>query len=133
MQARYEWPELETEQSAIDYLKTLEESESVLSPVGMNAECYRIYEALSVGSLPVIEDQKTSGVCDNPYRLLKEYNVPAVFISDWEELPGILEYLASLSEEELTHQRNKVIKWYRKFLDQMKDKFVEVIKTNFVF
>ncbi|OQV22242.1 Transmembrane protein 5 [Hypsibius exemplaris] len=121
IQVRYDWPEQETYQSATDYAKTLQQSDSVLSPVGMNSECYRVYEALSVGSLPVIEDQKAPGVCDTPYRLLREYNVPAMFIGDWDELPGILEYLTSLSDTELLHQRNKIIKWYQKFLLSMRD------------
>ena len=98
----------------------------------MNSECYRVYEALAVGSLPVIEDQRTPGSCDLPYRLLKEYNVPAMFISEWDELPGILDYLVSLSDTELLHQRNKIIKWYAKFLGSMKEKFVAVISKNFI-
>ncbi|XP_055336316.1 ribitol-5-phosphate xylosyltransferase 1-like isoform X1 [Paramacrobiotus metropolitanus] len=132
IKTRYEWPESETEDSASDYLKTLETSESVLSPLGMNAECYRIYEALSVGALPIVEDQKSPGMCDSPYRLLKEFNVPAYFVADWDELETTLEYLASLSEEELLHQRHKIIRWYAKFLQQMRDRFVNVIKQTFI-
>ena len=104
----------------------------VLSPLGMNAECYRIYEALAMGALPVIEDQRSPGSCDAPYRLLKEHNVPALFVSDWDELPTLYAYLSSLSQSETVDQRKKLVQWYNGFLAKMRDKLISVISDNFV-
>ncbi|GAV03003.1 hypothetical protein RvY_13494 [Ramazzottius varieornatus] len=132
IKARYEWPEKETEASAQEYVTSLRETDMVLSPLGMNAECYRIYEALAMGALPVIEDQRSPGSCDVPYRLLKEHNVPALFVSDWDELPTLFEYLSSLSQTEIVDQRRKLVQWYHMFLEKMRDKLVSVVSDNFI-
>lgn len=52
---------------------------------------YRVYEAMSAGSTPVIEDVTTSGHCDaTPWRLLKKHGPPAIFVKSWDQLPKIL-------------------------------------------
>lgn len=51
-------------------MRVLSQSDLTLSPVGINTECYRIYESLSLGSVPVIEDIMTPGLCgDTPASL----------------------------------------------------------------
>lgn len=45
------------------YQYALSLSDLTLNPVGMNTECYRIYEAMAHGSVPVVEDKTTPGLC----------------------------------------------------------------------
>ncbi|KAJ7418872.1 transmembrane protein 5 [Willisornis vidua] len=53
------WQPQETNESFKNYQDALLHSDLTLCPVGINTECYRIYEACSYGSLPVIEDVMT--------------------------------------------------------------------------
>lgn len=63
------WQAGESEDSLNFYLDILKSSDLTLCPVGFNSESYRIYEAMSVGSIPVIEDKTTPGQCDSsPFR-----------------------------------------------------------------
>jgi len=59
----HSWKSHETSQSLSDYVSVLKSSDLTLCPVGLNSESYRIYEALSVGSLPVVEDRVVTGSC----------------------------------------------------------------------
>ncbi|XP_005090411.2 ribitol-5-phosphate xylosyltransferase 1 [Aplysia californica] len=62
---RMEWMPQETEDTRNAFTEALAQSDLTLNPVGFNTECYRIYEALSFGSVPVIEDVMTPGYCGN--------------------------------------------------------------------
>ncbi|KAG8182575.1 hypothetical protein JTE90_021715 [Oedothorax gibbosus] len=63
IKARYEWQPKETKDSLGVYIQSLRLSDLTLNPVGMNTECYRIYEAMSFGSIPVVENVMTPGAC----------------------------------------------------------------------
>lgn len=129
------WVPVETYESMSRYIKKLTDSDLTLNPVGQNTECYRIYEALSLGTVPIVENVVTLGHCDNsnkaPLRLLKESNAPVIFIKNWNDLNAILETESKLSLEKKIERRKKVIKWYEDFKVKMKNRFVEVIKRNF--
>lgn len=62
------WLPQETDETREDYTTALSQSDLTLNPVGMNSECYRIYEAMAFGSIPVIEDVMTPGQCGGPYQ-----------------------------------------------------------------
>ncbi|XP_043349985.1 ribitol-5-phosphate xylosyltransferase 1 isoform X5 [Dermochelys coriacea] len=57
--AREQWQPQETNESFRIYQDALLQSDLTLCPVGVNTECYRIYEACSYGSVPVVEDVMT--------------------------------------------------------------------------
>ncbi|KYO47700.1 transmembrane protein 5 isoform A [Alligator mississippiensis] len=57
--AREQWQPQETNESFKNYQDALLQSDLTLCPVGVNTECYRIYEACSYGSVPVVEDVMT--------------------------------------------------------------------------
>nr|CAD7575339.1 unnamed protein product [Timema californicum] len=133
---RMKWQPLETRETLETYIKALLNSDLTLSPVGMNTECYRIYEAMSLGSVPVVEEVVTPGHCDHnafnsPLRLLKEYGAPVYYIKDWRGLPTLIQHDAQLTLEEKIERRISVIQWYKGFKDTMKRKFVGVVKNNF--
>lgn len=65
----YRWLAEETHEGLQSYLQILKSSDLTLCPVGKNSESYRIYEAMSVGSVPVIEDLSASQSCNTqPFR-----------------------------------------------------------------
>ncbi|TNN67968.1 Transmembrane protein 5 [Liparis tanakae] len=133
--AREKWLPQETADSLRRYQTALAQSELTLCPVGINTECYRIYEACSYGSVPVVEDVLTPGTCaagsSSPLRLLKAAGAPFIFISDWKELPAILERERAMSQEQRVDRRRRLLEWYASFRQQMKERFTEVIEETF--
>lgn len=120
------------------YMRALAQSDLTLNPVGVNTECYRLYEAMSYGSVPVIEDVMTPGNCGKsatsnslPLRLLKDQQAPVIFIKDWTELKPLLQREATLSQEYKTKRRKNVIFWYANFKWKMRDRLVRVIEEKF--
>ena len=101
----------------------------------MNTECYRIYEACSYGSVPVIEDVVTAGHCwkgnESPLQLLKKFKAPFIYVKDWNELPIIIAKEKNLTHNDVVKRRKKVLLWYKMFKETMRDKFVENIQQNF--
>lgn len=134
----YRWLPLETDESREDYLHALSESDITLNPVGQNTECYRIYEAMAYGSVPVVEDVMTPGECGAspvsklyPLRLLKEYNAPVIYIRDWSSLPQLLQQESELSHKDRIKRRENLLQWYENFKLAMRDKLVNVLEERF--
>ncbi|KAA0715118.1 UDP-D-xylose:ribitol-5-phosphate beta1,4-xylosyltransferase [Triplophysa tibetana] len=135
MLAREKWFPQETTDTSRKYQMALAQSDLTLCPVGINTECYRIYEACAYGSVPVVEDVLTPGACsaDNrsPLRLLKDAGAPFIFLKDWRELSAILEKERGMSQNEKAERRMRLLEWYNGFRQQMKDKFTEVLEDAF--
>lgn len=129
------WLPQETAETSRQYQMALAQSDLTLCPVGVNTECYRIYEACAYGSVPVVEDVLTPGACANgrssPLRLLKDAGAPFIFLKDWKELPAILEKEHVMTQAEKTERRMRLLEWYTGFRQQMKDKFTEVLEESF--
>ncbi|GFQ86209.1 ribitol-5-phosphate xylosyltransferase 1 [Trichonephila clavata] len=139
IKARYEWQPKETKNSLSIYIQSLHLSDLTLSPVGMNSECYRIYEAISFGSVPVVENVMTPGICSAskthmapppPLRLLKTFKAPLIFVNDWSELPKIIAKELKMSLEEKIERRLKLIQWYESFKLLLRDNLLSVLKDN---
>ncbi|XP_005303234.1 ribitol-5-phosphate xylosyltransferase 1 isoform X2 [Chrysemys picta bellii] len=137
--AREQWQPQETNESFRIYQDALLQSDLTLCPVGVNTECYRIYEACSYGSVPVVEDVMTPGKCGNssiyhsaPLQLLKTMGAPFIFIKNWEELPAVLEKEKNMSLQEKIQRRKKLIEWYRYFKAQMRHKFINILENSFL-
>jgi len=122
-----------------DYIKVLRNSDLTLNPVGKNVECYRVYEAMAVGSVPVIEDITVTAMCGTAVgdshrrvlRLLKQHDAPVIYVSDWRQLSAVLEREQQMSSAEIIARRINVVNWYRKFRRKMRDTFVRVIRQKF--
>ena len=122
----------EAEESRLAYEGILSQSDLTLNPVGMNTESYRIYEACSYGSVPVVEDVRTPGNCaGQPLRLLKRYRAPFIFIRDWNHLPEILDKEARKTPQEISQRREELLKWYDKFRAELKREFLKTIHSSF--
>ncbi|XP_075284284.1 ribitol-5-phosphate xylosyltransferase 1 isoform X1 [Opisthocomus hoazin] len=133
------WQPQETNESFKNYQDALLQSDLTLCPVGVNTECYRIYEACSYGSLPVIEDVMTPGDCGNssvyhsaPLQLLKTMGAPFIFIKNWKELPAVLEKEKKMSLQEKIQRRKKLIAWYGNFKAWMRQNFINTLENSFL-
>lgn len=136
VKTRDNWSPGESAESAKDFRYALANSDLTLNPVGMNTECYRIYETCSYGSVPVIEDIVTPGECrrgdrKSPLNLLKAFNAPFIYVKDWKELPRIIENEIHLTHQEVVERRLKLLTWYKKFKEAVMEKFVNVIQNKF--
>ncbi|XP_034259576.1 ribitol-5-phosphate xylosyltransferase 1 isoform X3 [Pantherophis guttatus] len=133
------WIPQETNESLQNYQNALLESDLTLCPVGVNTECYRIYEACSFGSVPVVEDVMTPGNCGNssvhhraPLQLLKTMGAPFIFIKDWKELPTVLEKEQNMTLQQKIQRRKILMEWYQQFKAQMRQKFVSTLEKAFL-
>lgn len=132
LRLRETWQPNESEETANEYYQALLHSDLTLSPVGINTECYRLYEACSYGSVPVVEDVQTAGNCSKtPLRLLKFYSAPFIYLKSWAELPEIMEKEKQLTLEQKIHRREKLLHWYWKFKRRLQQSFVAQIKKSF--
>lgn len=132
------WPQ-ETNESLQKYQDALLQSDLTLCPLGVNTECYRIYEACSFGSVPVVEDVMSPGNCGNssiyynaPLQLLKTMGAPFIFIKNWKELPAILEKEQNMTLQQKIQRRKKLMEWYRYFKAQMRQKFISTLEKSFL-
>ncbi|XP_054844939.1 ribitol-5-phosphate xylosyltransferase 1 [Eublepharis macularius] len=136
---REEWWPQETNESLQNYQDALLQSDLTLCPLGVNTECYRIYEACSFGSVPVVEDVMTPGNCGNssmyynaPLQLLKTMGAPFIFIKNWRELPAVLEKEQRMTLQQKIQRRKKLMEWYRYFKEQMRQKFISTLENSFL-
>ncbi|XP_015928548.1 ribitol-5-phosphate xylosyltransferase 1 [Parasteatoda tepidariorum] len=133
IKARYEWQPRETKNSLLLYVQSLRLSDLTLNPVGMNSECYRIYEAMAFGSIPVVENVMTPGMCGgpkSPLRLLKAFNAPLIYINDWSELPYLISQELRMTLEEKVKRRIKIIEWYENFKLHLRNQLISIIKDH---
>ncbi|XP_021097149.1 transmembrane protein 5 isoform X1 [Heterocephalus glaber] len=137
--AREQWQPQETNKSLKNYQDALLQSDLTLCPAGVNTECYRIYEACSFGSVPVVEDVMTAGKCGNtsahhraPLHLLKSMGAPFIFIKNWKELPGILEKEKTIKVQEKIQRRKMLLQWYQHFKTELKMKFTDILQSSFL-
>ena len=67
-----------------EYLEDLAQSKFVLSPAGTGLDCYRVWEAILVGCIPIIK----SSSLDSLY-----VDLPVLIIDDWNQInENFLEY-----------------------------------------
>lgn len=137
--AREQWQPQETNESLKNYQDALLQSDLTLCPAGVNTECYRIYEACSYGSVPVVEDVMTAGSCGNssaypnaPLQLLKSMNAPFIFIKNWKEIPAILEKEKTINLEEKIQRRKRLLHWYQQFKTELKMRFTNILESSFL-
>ncbi|KAM8800338.1 ribitol-5-phosphate xylosyltransferase 1 isoform 2-T2 [Rhynchonycteris naso] len=133
------WQPQETNESLKNYQEALLQSDLTLCPVGVNTECYRIYEACSYGSVPVVEDVMTAGSCGNasvyhnaPLQLLKSMDAPFIFIKNWKELPALLEKEKTIILQEKIDRRKMLLHWYQHFKTELKMRLTNILESSFL-
>lgn len=96
------------------YDQILRNSIFTLSPFGHNPECFRFFEAIEAGSIPVLS---TQGLNKHPCKNALDpiLDAPVVWLSSWEEWPSRLEELMS-DIPSLVRQQLAVQQWYTQFM-----------------
>lgn len=130
LSTRHKWLPNESKESRAEYLSILQDSDFTLNPVGENTECYRIYEALELGSIPIVEDSMTPGLCVSPLRLLKKFNPPFLFVKNWNNLHGVLQ-TDNLNFKNIIEQRIQLLLWYDIFKKNIATYFINILKESF--
>ncbi len=99
-----------------DYLKEMATCKFTLSPCGLAIDCYRTWEALLVGSIPIVK----RSVLDPLFE-----DLPVLIINDWDELNE--EYL-NKKYEEITSKKYDISKLYMKYwkeqIEKVRDAFL---------
>jgi len=129
---------------ADEYAHVLLSSAFTLSPSGHNPECFRIFEAIEAGSIPVValDDEYDKHACPNALGKMIDTGAPFIILNTWTELPKRLDELLFLEqatssggggdgddEETANRRRNEALlllderqknlkKWYDKFMTQ---------------
>ena len=123
------------------YMPLLANSTFTLCPAGKNPEQYRIWEALMLGSIPVIEDP-SSRWTDEPFihpaygvhhrctrydvhRVLRKYRAPVLFVDDWRQLDGVLD---GLSREQVVQKRRDLKEWFQHLKVELRREMFERVK-----
>lgn len=83
-----------------DYHKLLQEYMFVASPPGAGRECHRTWEAIYLGTIPIVR----RSVCEEYFENL---GAPMWIINDWQELNGV--DLQKKYQQIIRSKRNKII------------------------
>lgn len=102
-----------------------------LIPAGRNPECFRFYEALEAGSIPVIplDDNYYKHPCKNALRPWIDSGVPAFFIRNWSEFPQIIANI-SKNPELVDKMQRSAITWYKSFMSRTALRLEELLDSH---
>eukprot|EP00181_Compsopogon_caeruleus_P005468 CAMPEP_0184685402 /NCGR_PEP_ID=MMETSP0312-20130426/18864_1 /TAXON_ID=31354 /ORGANISM="Compsopogon coeruleus, Strain SAG 36.94" /LENGTH=397 /DNA_ID=CAMNT_0027139477 /DNA_START=124 /DNA_END=1314 /DNA_ORIENTATION=+ len=100
-----------------EYAATLMDTIFTLSPTGHHPECYRMFEAIEAGSIPVIalDEEYRRHKCSDSLRIMRMTGAPIVFVSDWRHLFVTMRYLLS-DLKSLDRRQGELTKWYNRFM-----------------
>lgn len=99
------------------YVRALSQSAFTLCPMGKNEETFRLWEALEVGSMPIIK---------NTSQWAQLGNHPLPVINTWEDIRSLLDSFAAnpVAVDEL---QTNVVAWYKAFKSSHIDEFTTAI------
>ncbi|XP_046637472.1 ribitol-5-phosphate xylosyltransferase 1-like [Daphnia pulicaria] len=118
-----------------DYIQAVSDSDLTLCPaseLGSSAESYCIYEAFSLGSVPVVEEDVAVDNCGgDPLRLLKQHNAPFILVESLDdELGDVIANESRMNLQEKIARRATVVNWYANFRHHMASQFIRVLKAH---
>ena len=94
------------------YMRTLFDSAFTLSPAGHNPECFRLYESVEAGSIPVISlDKEYKQHACKEDSLFHWIDSPIVIVESWNELVPTLQGMLA-NPEELDKRQEDLRAWY---------------------
>jgi len=110
------------------YVDTLREAMFTLSPPGDVWEAYRNWEAMEAGSIPVVVDNETYKLegCERPALHLQETAPFVLSVRSWDELPALLERIAS-NVSSVVDRQAAMLRWLAKRKADVRD---EIIQTS---
>ena len=134
---------IEPKTSAEFFVSVLTSSDFTPCPAGGNAESYRIYEAMVLGSVPILQRTLNNGNmhrnyhCQHTYAFVQDLNPPVVWLDDWSQLPAIMDALRRETDEQIYQRRCAgalhciseahrlaVVEWYNHFKKEMLRQFI---------
>jgi hypothetical protein len=107
------------------YRSVMEDTTFAPSPMGrINLECFRLYEALECGCIPIVEkrsslDYFTSLLGPNPL----------ISVKSWSEVPEIINRL-SASADQLDVMQSDVYSWWQSKKETLKGEVSHVLASN---
>jgi len=115
-----------------DYMKALLDSVFTLSPAGHNPECYRLFEALEAGSIPVLvkDDMTTSYVqhCKGPLHHWQD--APVLVLDTWDDVVPAVERLMA-DKVALDEMQINVLIWYEEYMRKVVRGFEEFMSESY--
>ena len=98
------------------YMRTLFDSAFTLSPAGHNPECFRLYESVEAGSIPVISlDKEYKQHACKEDSLFHWIDSPIVIVESWNELVPTLQGMLA-NPEELDKRQEDLRAWYNQHM-----------------
>ena len=95
--------------SVEEYRDTLIASSFTLAPVGTADDCFRFWEAIEAGSVPIFVRRKPSNKhCPDAFEDVLRSQPPIVILEVWSKLPR---YIARVTEEEISDRRRRLVQW----------------------
>ena len=108
------------------YMKVLLNSIFTLAPAGHNPECFRLYEAVESGSIPIVV-QTEHHACKDSLHYWRDS--PIIFLQKWDDLfptiENLLEDMAALNQRQADLQ-----KWYKNKMSMIVFKFENFMLNN---
>lgn len=108
-----------------DYMEVLLDSVFTLAPAGHNPECFRIYEAVEAGSIPIILQSYTNEIYSKTRcrgSLHDWSDAPMVMLGTWDELyPKVADLMTDL--EALDEMQIRLRLWYDEYMGSVVSTF----------
>lgn len=117
-----------------DYMRVLLDSKFTLSPSGHNPECFRLFEAIEAGSIPILtkDDLYATHHYKYPNRahpckgaMEHWYSAPLVILNTWNDLFPVVEKLLS-DPASLDELQIKLRIWYEDYMRMTVSKFEDL-------
>lgn len=88
-----------------------------MCPTGnYNPDCFRIYEALTAGAIPIIPKHPEFAPLGEDH--------PIPMIESWEDLATLIE---ELEKEGVDRVQQRIFTWWHEYIDKMQDKVAALI------
>eukprot|EP00750_Incisomonas_marina_P030004 INCI7251.9.p1 GENE.INCI7251.9~~INCI7251.9.p1 ORF type:complete len:669 (-),score=137.11 INCI7251.9:213-2219(-) len=99
-----------------EYRDTLLASSFTLAPVGTADDCFRFWEAIEAGSIPIFVRRMGNAYkhqrCPDAFEDVLAADPPIVLLNDWDELPDFAEHV---TEEQIDDLRRRMVVWAKEW------------------
>lgn len=116
-----------------EYRETLLSSSFTLAPVGTADDCFRFWEAIEAGSIPIYVRRMGNAYkkhkCPDAFEDVLASNPPIVLLKDWDELPSFAE---TVTEAEIEDLRKRMVVWARQWWTKTASTVDDAIARAFV-
>jgi hypothetical protein len=101
-----------------EYFKKLNQYYFTVSPEGAGIDCYRTWEAMYLGIVPIVKRSTTT-------EYLKGLNLPIILVSDWNEMDKILKNGLPAEYDKLKAEFNNKAIYMGYWMDQIASKRIK--------